>query len=71
MFVCLRIVVLQTFPYRCTCGCVYMYDTLDVGPRSIDGRVEGEAGLVEPEVSAAPIHDLSLEVYLHLESKAE
>lgn len=69
MFV-LGIIILYTVTYRSACGCVYMYDTVDIGPRSIDGRVEVEAGLVDPEISAAPVHHLTLTVYLHLESRA-
>lgn len=46
---------------------VHMYNTLDIGPSSKDGRVENEASLVDPEVGAAPVHDLTLEIYLHLE----
>lgn len=55
-------------PYRGARGCVYMDNTLDVRPGSVDGRVENEAGLVDPEVGAAPVHNLTLNVDLHLES---
>lgn len=51
--------------------CVHMYDTLDIGPCSIDSRVEGETGLVDPEISAASVHNLALKVYLHLESRPD
>lgn len=42
-------------------------DTLDVRPCSIDGGVESETGLVDPEVGAASVHYLAMKVYLHLE----
>lgn len=48
-----------------------MYDTLNIGPCRIDGRVESEASLVHPEIGAAPVHYLTLKVYLHLESMAD
>lgn len=48
-----------------------MYDTLDIGPCSVDGGVEDEAGLVDPEIGAAPVYYLTLKVYLHLESRAD
>ena len=51
--------------------CVHMYDTLDIGPCSIDGGVEGETSLVDPEISAASVHNLTLKVYLHLESRPD
>lgn len=47
--------------------CVYMYNTLDIGPCSIDGRVEDKASLVDPKVGASPVHYLTLKIYLHLE----
>lgn len=49
---------------------VHVYDTLDIRTRGIDGRVEKKAGLVDPEIGAAPIHYLTLKVYLHLEFTA-
>lgn len=48
-----------------------MNNTLDIGPWGVDGRVEGEASLVDPEIGAAPVHYLTLKVYLHLESRAD
>lgn len=48
-----------------------MYDRLDIGPCSVDGGVEGEAGLVDPKIGAAPVDYLTLKVYLHLESRAD
>lgn len=47
--------------------CVYMYNRLDIGPCSKDGRVEDKASLVDPKVGASPVHYLTLEIYLHLE----
>lgn len=52
--------------YRCTCCRVYMYNTLDIGPCSIDGRVEHEAGLIDSQVGASSVYDLTLKVYLYL-----
>lgn len=49
---------------------MYVYDALDVGPRGVDGGVQGEAGLVDPQVGAAPVYHLPLEVDLHLEGRA-
>ena len=57
-------------PYRSTCRCVYVYDTLDVGPCSINGRVKSKTGLVDPEVCASSVHYLTLKVYLHLAVKS-
>lgn len=57
----------RSAPYRSTRGCVYVHDALDVGPRGVDGAVEVEAGQVDPEVGASPVHYLTLKVDLHLE----
>ena len=42
-----------------------MYDGLDVGPGLMDGRVQHEARLVDPEVGGALLHGLALHVDLH------
>lgn len=47
-----------------------MYDALDIRPCSVDGRVESKASLVDPEVGATPVHYLTLEVNLHLDTMA-
>lgn len=43
-----------------------MHNALDVGPRSIDGRVQHEASLVHPQIGAASVHNLPLQVDLDL-----
>lgn len=46
--------------YRGTCGCVYVDNALHIRPCGINGRVEGEASRVDPEVGATAVHYLSL-----------
>lgn len=52
--------------YRSTCRCVYVHDTLDIRPCGVNGRMKGEARLVDPKVCASSVHYLTLKVYLHL-----
>ena len=42
-----------------------MHDTLDVRPGLVDGGVQEEAGLVDPEVGGSLLHQISLHVDLH------
>ena len=42
-----------------------MDDGLDVRPGLVDGGVQHEAGLVDPEVGGALLHGLALHVDLH------
>lgn len=65
---CLKRVSIQS-AYRSTCSCVYVDNAFHIWPYGINGRVEGEASRVDPEVSAAPVHDLPLEVELHLHGR--
>lgn len=48
-----------------------MNDTFHIRPCRIDGGVQSEAGLVDSQIGAAPVHDLTLKVYLHLRSEAD
>lgn len=52
--------------YRGACRRVDVHDALDVRPSSVDGGVQGEAGLVHAQVGTASVHDLPLQVNLHL-----